>query len=109
MLNEVVKTPAVPFIQQANFLMNGITASLDASGEEYEWNQAALVYDFPIIYPTFDLNVLVQQIASRDNLVIVISNNDPVPNRFAFYARHSYYETAGTANVQDDSGTLNPI
>jgi hypothetical protein len=99
---------AVPTVKEANYLINGITASLDNSGNDYAWNRANLIYTNPVTGP--DFNAVVQAINSKENLVWIVSDATIPANRFAFYTHAAYYESeVSSANVEDDSGTPSTI
>lgn len=81
----------MPTIQQANFLINGITSSLDNAGSHFEWNKANLLLNQQSVAGQLDINAITNAIINKQNLVWIISSQGPNPaNRFGFFTKQTY-------------------
>jgi hypothetical protein len=82
-----VSAVSVPNIQQANYLVNGISSGYDNSGSDYAWNKAQLIFDFQNNPSPLVISDIVNAISSKGDLVWVVSSPGPnSPNKFAFFA-----------------------
>lgn len=90
---------AVPTVLQASNLIAGIGSSISATQDEYMFNRAALLYNYPV-KDALDINSVVQAINNKDRLVIVVSSAAPAA-RFAFFGYRAYSESSSIADVVD--------
>lgn len=75
---------AVPTVQQANNLVAGIGSSISATQDEYMFNRATLMFNYPG-KDALDINSVVQAINNKNRLVFVVSSTAIPAKRFAFF------------------------
>lgn len=95
---------AVPTVQQANNLVTGIGSSISATQDEYMFNRATLLFNYPG-KDTLDINSVVQGINNKNRLVFVVSSTAVPAARFAFFGYQAYSESSNIADVVDSECT----
>lgn len=95
---------AVPTVQQANNLVTGIGSSISATQDEYMFNRATLLFNYPG-KDTLDINSVVQAINNKNRLVFVVSSTAVPAARFAFFGYQAYSESSNIADVVDSECT----
>lgn len=91
---------AVPSVQQANNLVAGIGSSISATQDEYMFNRATLLFNYPR-KDALNINSVVQAINNKNRLVFVVSITAVPAARFAFFGYQAYSESSNIADVVD--------
>ena len=95
-LLQQASSTAIPSVLEANDLVTGITATLDATESDYEWNRATLLFNHSPTSPPLSLTALLAAITAKQHLAFVLASAEAAPlSKFAFFAYAEYSENQG--------------